>query len=89
MSVSTKKVVSKVTLSRSTIELALDYIGDEMETLLALSNALVSQVTVQDPKNPKDHDNVFAFRLAELLEDRIASSVFQENIRHILGVTRP
>jgi hypothetical protein len=82
----TNKTDDTVTLRKSRIEFVMDYIREEQETMQALSSAIVSCVAVQDTKNPKDSDNIFAFRLAELLDDRLGDAKFEKNIRLMLGV---
>ena len=82
--------VEKVTLNRSTIEFALEYLDEEMETLYALATSLVSQIGVPDRKNPKDTDNITALRLAEIIEDRVGSTSFSNSMRTILtGSAKP
>lgn len=73
-----------VTLRKSTIDCVMGYIREELETLLSLSSAVVNFVAVEDTKNLKERDNLNAFRLAELLEDRLGSTTFEKNIKRIL-----
>lgn len=82
----TNKAGDTLMLNRNTVEFVLEYIREEMESLFSLSAAVAAFTAVKDTKNPKDNDNITAFRLAEILEERLGSTAFQNNIRSMLGV---
>ncbi len=74
----------KVTLNTTTIESALKYVEEEMETIFALASAVAWQIGEPDNKNPKDTDNISAYRLAELIQDRTGDASFGAMMRYIL-----
>jgi hypothetical protein len=75
-----------VILSRHAIEYVMDALDDEMDTLYALATSLCIQIGEPDRANPKDSDNITAFKLAQLLEDRTGSTSLREAIRAMLKV---
>lgn len=75
-----------VILNRHTIEYVMAALDEEMETLYALASALCMQIGEPDRANPKDSDNIAGFRLAQLLEDRTASTRLRESIGYMLKV---
>lgn len=75
-----------VTLGRHTIEYVMEALDDELETLYALDTSLCIQIGEPDRANPKDGDNMTAFKLAQLLEDRLGSTRFREAIGTLLRV---
>lgn len=77
-----------VTLHKSKIEYVMAYVNEERETILALSMALRKWLEPDDPQDPKDSDDLTAWRLAQILEDRLSSTEFEENIGNVLGVKK-
>lgn len=66
----------------SELEFALKFLDDELETLLALSMVLMNQL--EDTRDAETGNGVTAWRLAQVLNDRLASVEFSRNFRHIL-----
>jgi hypothetical protein len=83
-----KKSSEVISLRAEVIELVMSLIREERETLSALACSILMMVSC-DPKNPKDGDNIHAYRLAELLEDEIGSSHTENLIRELLKVPKP
>lgn len=81
---SPKSENEKITLHRATIDYAIQCVEEEMETLFSLATSVTWQIGAPDRKNPKDTDNIAAFRLAELIEDRCGSTAFVSNLRFVL-----
>jgi hypothetical protein len=63
---------------------AMDLIDDEMNKLHCLAIALENQLRPNDPKNPTDTDNLIAWRLAEVLEEKLGSTAFEKGVRSLL-----
>lgn len=73
-------------VSRGSLELAIDYVADEHEKLLALAMTLRQRLEPANPKDPTGGDDLTAWRLAELLEERLTSTDFTNTLRvFVLG----
>jgi hypothetical protein len=70
--------------SRSQLEFAFSYLEEEHETLLALAMALLRQVEPVDPDAPNDAVDTTAWRLAQVLEQRLGSTVFVADMRKLI-----
>lgn len=64
--------------------LAFDFLEDELETLLALSITLKNQLEPDDPQNHDDCEHTTAWRLSQVLNDRLASTEFSNNMRMLM-----
>lgn len=60
------------------------YIADELERLEALSLALEKELCPKDPDNLREGDKVTAWRLAELLNERLSDRAFSDYINRVL-----
>ncbi len=83
----TKNVIDstdEVMLNKATIEYALKYVEEEMQTLFALAFSLAWQIGAPDDKNPKDTDNICAYRLANVISERTGTTKFGDSLRYIL-----
>ena len=63
---------------------AFEFLDDELETLLALSITLMNRLEPNDPKNPSDRDDITSWRLSQVLNDRLATVEFSNNMRMLL-----
>lgn len=68
-------------VSQDSLELALDFVEDERDRLLALAMTLRQRLEPVDPKDPTDSDDLNAWRLAQLLEERLTSVRFTDTLR--------
>ena len=60
---------------------AYKYLCDELETMLALSIVLVNQL---EPVDPESGEGVTAWRLAQVLNERLEGVDFLANMRMLL-----
>lgn len=63
---------------------AFGFLGDELETLLALAIALERQLEPTDPDHPEDEHPTTAWRLSQVLNERLSSMTFTNNMRQLL-----
>ncbi len=68
-------------VSQDSLELALDFVEGERDRLLALAMVLRQRLEPVDPKDPTDSDDLNAWRLAQLLEERLTSVRFTDTLR--------
>ena len=68
-----------------------NWIKSEQETLYALAAALEDQLAPVDPDNPpEDYQQITAWRLSELLLDRLSSTHLLDQVRsHLIGGAAP
>lgn len=63
---------------------AFKFLQEELEMLLALSFALTNYLEPDDPSNPEDGFNSTPWRLSQVLEDRLSSVEFSNNMKILL-----
>lgn len=73
-------------VTQGSLDVALEYVEDEHEKLLALAIALRHLLEPADPHNPAENDDLTAWRLAQLIEERLSSTTFTNTLRaFVLG----
>lgn len=75
---------TEFTPSAGQLKFAFEYLHEEMETLAALSIALVNQLAPSDPDNDDDCENPTAWRLSQVLSDRLTCTHFSNDMRKVL-----
>lgn len=63
---------------------AFKFLEDELETLLALSLTLTNYLEPEDPSNMDDGFNPVAWRLSQVLNERLSSVAFSNNMKTLL-----
>jgi hypothetical protein len=71
-------------ISRSRLELVVREISAEHDRLHALAIALLSRVRPHNESDPEDGADLHAWRLAQILEERLESTQFVEAISGLL-----
>lgn len=71
-------------IKETAVKLALEMQSEELEKLLALSIGLVNHLEPRDPSDPDQHENLTAWRMAQVLNERLSSTVLQEGIYQML-----
>ena len=66
------------------LKFAFRMMSEEQDRCAALAHSLVVQLQSNDPENPTDHDDLTAWRLAEVLHDKLSSSEVSESVRKLL-----
>jgi len=66
------------------VRLAFNYLQSELETLLALSITLTNELTPDDPDNHDDYEHTTAWRLSQVLNDKLSSTKFSKNMRLLM-----
>lgn len=72
------------TPNAKTNQFAFEFLKDELETLLALSITLMNRLEPGDPRNPSDKDDTTSWRLSQVLNDRLATVEFSNNMRMLM-----
>lgn len=71
-------------VSRAQLEFALSCLNEEFEKLLSLASCLRQQVEPADQQQPEDGVDVVAWRLAQMLEERLESTDFSAAMRSLV-----
>ncbi len=79
-----KSTIKTPGLTTDQAKFAFDFLQDELETLLALSITLMNQLEPDDPQNHEDYEHITAWRLSQVLNDRLSSVAFTNNMRTLL-----
>ena len=66
-------------------DLVAEYAREEFERLAALAAALEYWVSPQPSGNPDECQNPTAWRLAQVLDDRLSGTAFLKNVDRLLG----
>lgn len=73
-------------VSQGSLTVALDFVEEERDRLLALAMVLRQRLEPVDPKDPGENDDLNAWRLAQLLEERLTDTGFTDTLRKfVLG----
>ena len=73
-------------VTQGSLDVALDFVEEEREKMLALAMALCRRLEPVDPKDPADTDDITSWRLAQLLEERLTDTGFTKTLRtFVLG----
>lgn len=70
--------------SQSQLAFALSYLEEEHEKLLALAMSLRRHLEPVDPEHPGDDVNLNAWRLAQILEERLEKTEFVNAMRSLV-----
>lgn len=70
------------------LSVAYSYLHDEIETMLCLAICLENQLEPKDPANPKASENINAWRLSQVLHERLTNRRFTGDIRELMLVSR-
>ena len=62
----------------------VDYIAEEKDKLHSLAMCLTHELEPDDPNDGEDHPELHAWRLALMMEERLESTRFVDNIRTML-----
>lgn len=76
-------------VSQGSLEVALDFVEEERDRLLALAMVLRQRLEPADPKDPGENDDLNAWRLAQLLEERLTDTGFTDRLRFLLMGPQP
>lgn len=71
-------------VSQCSLEVAFDFVENERDTLLALAMVLRERLEPDDPKDPGEYDDLNAWRLAKLMEERLTDTGFTDKLRFFL-----
>lgn len=74
-------------MSQEMTQFAVDYIDEELEVLYSIALPLCERIAPKDPKNLQEEDDIVAWRLAQLLVERLESTRTINNLKQFLGVT--
>lgn len=80
----TRQSGGTATANAGELDFLARYIAEELERLEALSIALEKELCPKDPDNLREGDKVTAWRLAELLNERLSSRAFSDYINSVL-----
>ena len=70
--------------SKFNLKFAFRMMSEEQDRCAALAHSLVVQLQPNDAENPTDHDDLTAWRLAEVLHEKLSSSEVSESVRKLL-----
>jgi hypothetical protein len=73
-------------ISQRTLELAMDYLYEELDKVQCLAILLCKELEPKKLNDSEYFQNVTAWRLAQLIEERFESTDFQNSIRELLRV---
>lgn len=73
-------------VTQATLELAMSLLHDELEKMLCIAISLVNKLEPKDVNNIQDDEDVIAWRLAQVLEDRLSETAFLDSLRELLRV---
>lgn len=77
-------------VSQGSLDVALAYVEEEHDKLLALAITLRQRLEPADPQDPTDSDDLTAWRLAQLIEERLERTEFSLTLRaFVLGIGAP
>lgn len=86
MKTATLKSINPVVQAHSSDELkgAVHHVEEEMETLAALADALVARLEPDDPRQIGEEVDVYSWRLAMALQERIENQEFIAYLKAML-----
>lgn len=70
--------------SAAQLEFALKFLGEEHEKLYCLAYAILQRVEPVVPDNPAEDDDITAWRLAQILVERLEKTEFTDAIRSLV-----
>lgn len=66
------------------LSVAYSYFHEEIETMLCLAICLQNHLEPKDPDNPEASEDIIAWRLSQVLHERLTNRRFSEDMRELL-----
>lgn len=76
-------------VTQGVLDLAMSLMEEEHEKLLCIALSLANKLEPKNPKDIQDDEDVIAWRLAQVLEERLSSVEFLNDMRGLLKVAIP
>lgn len=73
-------------VTQCVLDLAMSILNEELEKMLSVALCLMNRLEPKDLHDIRDDEDVIAWRLAQVLEERLSSSEFEDSLRKLLHV---
>jgi hypothetical protein len=73
-------------VTQGTLDLAMSLLHDELEKMLCVAICLVNKLQPKNTSDIQDDEDLIAWRLAQVLEDRLSETAFEDSLRELLHV---
>lgn len=73
-------------VTQGTLDLAMSLLHDELEKMLCVAISLANKLQPKDLSDIQDDEDLIAWRLAQVLEDRLSETAFEDSLRELLHV---
>lgn len=80
--------VPRTEINTGDLEYAMDYMDEELEKLHCMAIVLCNMLRPDDPKNPDDDDDLVSWNVAQVLKERLDSTLFSNTMRDLLRVSK-
>lgn len=73
-------------VTQGVLDLAMSILNEELEKILSVAICLLNRLEPKDLHDIRDNEDVIAWRLAQVLEERLSSGEFEDSLRQLLHV---
>jgi hypothetical protein len=73
-------------VTQFTLDFVMDLLSEEREKMLAIAISLYNRLEPKNLQDIKEHEDQTAWRLAQLLEERLSTTEFENAVRELLHV---
>lgn len=73
-------------VTQGVLDMAMSILNEELEKMLSVAICLVNRLEPENLRDIRDDEDVIAWRLAQVLEERLSSNEFEDSLRQLLHV---